>query len=55
MNKKDKADVKRNNYLLKLSDKELETLAAMSAEKGVSMAEILREGLRMMHNLHLYG
>ena len=53
MNKKPKSETKNHKYLLKLSDKEVEMLSTISFEKDISMAEILRKGLRMMYNLHI--
>lgn len=47
--------LKQHQYRLRISDEELDMLDEISTNTGMTKADILRKGLRMVYNLYRYS
>ena len=55
MGRPKKESTKTRGYRIRLTDEEYKRLAYLSYETDKSVAELIREGLRMVYNVYKYS
>ena len=55
MGRRKKTDAKDKKCIIRMNEDELELLNGLSIETGMTKADIIRKGLRMVYNLHNFS